>query len=423
MLPAFTVLAVPKFARDFARFGPQEPLLAGRSRPRRIAALDRGDHAPRRCAGRAWVTGERSGGEPRWCPRRVPEGGRAQRDPADRSGAVRREGPPRPLEGALARASVCARERSGQWSCSRSVHVAIQAIRITLRGELVYGAEVDGGERDPAGAGDPLRLGERGDAPDRSRPHARHGRPGRRRVCCPAAQSTSRSRRARLRAPHDRLRSTVRGCGQSLLHSAAGAVRRRREPLARSSTRSHRRCWRPRRVFFAFMPPTETRAQVRQWTDEEQGKCEIVRLVAELERSGCVVAADGLDVETSLALPQLTSLARAVPERGVRGGGVPRATAVRGRGTRAVEDMSARRSRAGARRAPPRRICLHARGRGRGGRARGSPLSVEHGRVVARRVVGGRVVAVDRLGDEVERAILDLVEDPPHVLPDDPEAQ
>ena len=68
-------------------------------------------------------------------------------------------------------------------------------------------------------------------------------------------------------------------------------------------------------VFFAFMPPTETRAQVRQWTDEEQQHVEVVRLVAELERPGCVVAADGLDVETSLALPQLTSLARAVPER------------------------------------------------------------------------------------------------------------
>ena len=29
VLPAFTVLAVPKFARDFAWFGPQEPLLLG----------------------------------------------------------------------------------------------------------------------------------------------------------------------------------------------------------------------------------------------------------------------------------------------------------------------------------------------------------------------------------------------------------
>ncbi len=61
-------------------------------------------------------------------------------------------------------------------------------------------------------------------------------------------------------------------------------------------------------VFFAFMPPTETRAEVRRWSSEEQQHAEIVLLVAELERSGCIVAANGLDLETSLALPVLVAL-------------------------------------------------------------------------------------------------------------------
>ena len=61
-------------------------------------------------------------------------------------------------------------------------------------------------------------------------------------------------------------------------------------------------------VFFAFMPPTETRAEVRRWRAEEQQHAEIVLLVAELERSGCTVATTDLDLETALALPVLVAL-------------------------------------------------------------------------------------------------------------------
>jgi hypothetical protein len=61
-------------------------------------------------------------------------------------------------------------------------------------------------------------------------------------------------------------------------------------------------------VFFAFMPPTETRAEVSRWSDEEQQHTEIVRLVSELEASGCTVVTAALDLETGMALPVLAGL-------------------------------------------------------------------------------------------------------------------
>ena len=68
-------------------------------------------------------------------------------------------------------------------------------------------------------------------------------------------------------------------------------------------------------VFFAFMPPTETRAEVRVWSSEEQQHSKIVALVAALERSGCTVATAGLDLETGLALPVLAGLESSGDER------------------------------------------------------------------------------------------------------------
>ena len=61
-------------------------------------------------------------------------------------------------------------------------------------------------------------------------------------------------------------------------------------------------------VFFAFMPPTETRAEVRVWSSQQQQHSKIVALVSALERSGCTVATAGLDLETGLALPVLAGL-------------------------------------------------------------------------------------------------------------------
>jgi hypothetical protein len=62
-------------------------------------------------------------------------------------------------------------------------------------------------------------------------------------------------------------------------------------------------------VFFAFMPPTEARNEVRTWSEEERRGTALVQAVAELERSGCRVAMAGLDLETSEAIPVLVGLA------------------------------------------------------------------------------------------------------------------
>jgi hypothetical protein len=61
-------------------------------------------------------------------------------------------------------------------------------------------------------------------------------------------------------------------------------------------------------VVFAFVPPPGTREEVRSWTNEELGNSALVKDVAELDSSGCLVAAAGLDIETSLALPVLVGL-------------------------------------------------------------------------------------------------------------------
>ena len=93
-------------------------------------------------------------------------------------------------------------------------------------------------------------------------------------------------------------------------------------------------------VFFAFVPPTETRAQVRQWSGRGAAACEIVRLVAELERSGCAWSADGLDAgdEPRIAAHEPRTCC---PERACAAEAYLVLPPVRGRGTRAVEDMRA----------------------------------------------------------------------------------
>jgi hypothetical protein len=47
---------------------------------------------------------------------------------------------------------------------------------------------------------------------------------------------------------------------------------------------------------------------VAEWVDEEQVGAELVRTVADVERTGCAVATGGLDLETSEALPVLVAL-------------------------------------------------------------------------------------------------------------------
>ena len=314
VLPAFTVLAVPKFARDFAWFGPQEPLLLGGlalgGSLLWIAATTLLADAP---VGRVATAASAAAGSLFWFL------GVYQKEVA--LSAI-------PL---IAAALFVARARLGRWkelSPARRyalaaigavvvlplVHVAIQAIRITLRGELVYGAEVDGGEGIRRG------LEILYDWASEAMPQTARdlmlvtvalvvvASVVRRRVDVLALGALASGLLTIVFAAQSGVAVSRYYIPLLALFVVAASLSLARLPdlIAAAGVLV---------VFFAFMPPTETRAQVRQWTDEEQQHVEIVRLVAELERSGCVVAADGLDVETSLALPQLTSLARAVPER------------------------------------------------------------------------------------------------------------
>ena len=61
-------------------------------------------------------------------------------------------------------------------------------------------------------------------------------------------------------------------------------------------------------VFFAFTPTPGTRAEVAAWTDEEMAGAAVVRQVRDLDGSGCRIALDAVDPETTMALPVLVAL-------------------------------------------------------------------------------------------------------------------
>jgi hypothetical protein len=314
VLPAFTVLAVPKFARDFAWFGPQEPLLLGGlalgGSLLWIAASRLLDDAP---VGRLATAAGAAAGSLFWLV------GVYQKEVA--LSAI-------PL---IAAALFVARGRLGRWkelSPARRralaaigavvvlplVHVAIQAIRITRRGELVYGAEVDGG------AGIRRGLEILYDWASEAMPQTARdlmfvtvalvvvASVVRRRVDVLALGALASGLLTIVFAAQSGVAVSRYYIPLLALFAVAASLSLARLPGLISAAGVLV-------VFFAFMPPTETRAEVRQWSAEEQQHAEIVQLVAELERSGCVVAADGLDLETTLALPQLTSLESTAGER------------------------------------------------------------------------------------------------------------
>jgi hypothetical protein len=307
VLPAFTVLAVPKFARDFAWFGPQEPLLLGGlalgGSLLWIAASMLLDDDP---VGRLSTAAVAAAGSLFWLV------GVYQKEVA--LSAI-------PL---IAAAMFAARPRLRRWEeltparrlalaavgavvLFPLVHVAIQAVRITLRGELVYGAEVDGG----AGVWRGLEILY--DWASEAMPQTARdlmfvaialvvvASVVRRRVDVLAVGALASGLLTIIFAAQSGVAVSRYYIPLLALFAVAASLSLARLPdlIAAAGVLV---------VFFAFIPPTETRAEVRQWSAEEQRHAEIVQLVAELENSGCVIATDGLDLETRLALPQLTGL-------------------------------------------------------------------------------------------------------------------
>ena len=303
-MPAFTVLAVPKFARDFAWFGPQEPLLLGGLALGgsliwvAVSALATDAPVRRLATGACAVAGAVF-----WLV------GVYQKEVA--LSAI-------PL---LAAALYVGRARLACWkslSPARRyalaalgavlilplVHVAIQIAWIAMRGDLVYEAE--------GGVGIWVGLEVLYDWAHEAMPQTARDLL----VVTLALVAVASVVRRRI----DPLAVGSLGSGIATIVFAAQsgvAVSRYYIPLlalfAVAASLSLARL--PDLVavgailviFFAFMPATDTRAEVRRWSAEEQEHSEIVALLSDLELSRCTVAVEGLDLETSIALRTLVA--------------------------------------------------------------------------------------------------------------------
>jgi hypothetical protein len=306
-LPAFAVVTVPKFATDFARFGPQEPLLLGGlalgGALLALTARSLLGSAPVRPVPVACAA---VGGSFFWLL------GVYQKEAA--LCAI-------PL---MAAAVYAGRARLAGWRrVSRKrrrvlvvlgvvvalplVHVAVEVIRIALRGDIVYGAEVGGG----AGIARGLRVLY--DWSHEAMPlNARYlmvasvvlvvvAAVVRRKIDVLAVGALASGALSVVFAAQSGVAATRYYIPIYALFIVALSLTLARLPrLAQAAG--------VLLVFFAFMPPYEPHAEVSRWSAEEHQQAKIVSLVADLDRSGCTVAAQSLDSETSLALPVLVKL-------------------------------------------------------------------------------------------------------------------
>jgi hypothetical protein len=307
-IPALLVVTAPNFGVDLARFGPQEPLLLG--------GMTLG--------GSLLVLGARSLLD---VERPVPMWGTSALALAGSGlwilGAYNKETSLGVLPMIVA-VLFAGRARLANWRKLRSgrrvvltalsavvvlplVHVAIESLRITFRGDLVYEAEVDGGLGATRGFVDLVAA-----ANDAVPPYWR---------LCVLAAVVLTAITAALRHRMDALALGAFGSGVFvlLLAGQSGVVATRYfipafallvVPLSLSLARL------PRLVqlavlliaLVALIPPTSTREAVGEWTKGEQREAQVVEEVAELVRSGCVVAVAGLDEERSQALPVVASV-------------------------------------------------------------------------------------------------------------------
>jgi hypothetical protein len=309
-LPAFVVVLVPKFARDLARFGPQEPLLVGGMAlggSLLVLAgkflLGHSQPVPRWrvttlgvLGSLAWILGVYQK-EASVCVLPLIAGvliaGRSQLRSWARLNAMRKS--------ALA--------ALGAVIALPLVHVAVETLRIVLRGDLVYDAQVRGGRGLVAGTR-VLYSWAHEALPENVR-----------QLMYVAIVLTVVAAVVRRRVDPIAVGALVSGAlsfafaGQSgvvatryyipicALFAVAFVVSLARLPTAVQVVGALA-------VVFAFVPPPGTRDEVQRWTNEELGNSALVRDVAGFESSGCRIAAAGFDIETSLALPVLIGLER-----------------------------------------------------------------------------------------------------------------
>ena len=313
-LPAFAVVTVPKFATDFARFGPQEPLLLGGlalgGALLAVTARLLLASAPIRPVP---VASAAVGGSFFWLL------GVYQKEVA--LSAI-------PL---VAAALYAGRSHLGSWRrVSRKrrralvalgvvvalplVHMAVEVIRISLRGDVVYETDVGDGARIARG----LRVLY--DWSHEAMPlNSRYlmvvsvvlvvvVAAVRRKIDVLAVGALASGALSIVFAAQTEVVATRYYIPIYALFIVALSLSLAQLPTLVQAAGVLL-------VFFAFMPPYEPRAEVSRWSAEEQQQTKIVSLVADLHRSGCTVAVQSLDPETSLALPVLVKLHTTVTER------------------------------------------------------------------------------------------------------------
>lgn len=304
--PAVLVVTVPKFARDLARFGTQEPLLVGGMAlgGSLLVLAARSVLAPTRLP-RARVAALLTAGSVLWT-----------------AGVYQKEISLAVLP-LLAAVLVAGRGRLHGWrSLSRArqrllaaiavvvaiplAHVVIESARIAARGDLVYGAQVDAGR----GIVDGLELLYDWSTEVFSLTA--------RRVVIAALVLTALVALVRRRLDLVALGALGAGGLALVLTAQSGvAVSRYYIPtyalagvaLAVSLGRLPvvLQAMGVAGLALAFLPATEARSEVEAWTVEEQAGGSLVELIAELEATGCTIAMAGIDQETSLALAALVA--------------------------------------------------------------------------------------------------------------------
>jgi hypothetical protein len=311
-IPAFLVVTVPKFVVDLTRFGPQEPLLVGGM------AL----------GGSLLVLAARPLLHP---ARRVPWLGAALLVVAGLGfwalGAYQKETALAVLP-LLAAVLVAGRSQLARWGelsvLRRSalvavgtlaflplLHVAIESARIVRRGDIIYDAEVDSGKGIARGtealvdwAHEALPLAGRW-------------------VLVAALVLTLLVTVLRRKLDLLALGALASGSLALALAGQSGVVATRYyiptyALFAIALALALVRLPAPFQaagliaVFLAFMPAAPIHDEVRFWVDNEKSEGALIRAVSDALDAGCVVAADGLDLERAVALPVLV----AVEQRG-----------------------------------------------------------------------------------------------------------
>jgi hypothetical protein len=305
-IPAFAVVTVPKFARDMARFGPQEPMLVG--------ALALG--------GALLVLAARSLLAPSPVPRRVVALTLAG-SLVWVFGAYHKETSVCALP-LLAAVAWAGRGRLGEWGfLSRArkvvlgvlaavvllplVHVAVAGARLAARGDLIYGADVEGGGDVWSGFVDLYDW-------------AHEAMPENARLLMWAALAlTALVAVVRRKLDVIALGALASGVASLALAGQSGVLATRYyipayALFAVAFALSLARLPAPVRlagvlcVLFAFVPLPDTRGEVERWTAEEVAGAAVVQEVAALDVSGCALAIEGVDPETTQALPVLVRL-------------------------------------------------------------------------------------------------------------------